>query len=175
VVDVGSGAGLPGVVLALARPDLSVTLLEPLLRRTTFLAEAVADLALDNVEVVRGRAEESVGRLRPADAVVARAVAPLDRLAGWCLPLARQGGVLLALKGSSAPAEVAEHRAAVARLGGGEPVIRRCGTGLLDPPTVVIEVPRLAPPAPPHRARPSTDFRRGTGVTRPGRRPPRAR
>ena len=112
VVDVGSGAGLPGIVLAVARPDLSVTLVEPLARRTAFLAEAVTALGLDRpVTVVRGRAEELVGEtLTAADVVTARAVAPLDRLAGWCLPLAAVGGRLLALKGASAADEVAEHR-----------------------------------------------------------------
>src|SRR4051794_3351160 len=90
VVDVGSGAGLPGIVLAIARPDLLVTLVEPLARRCDFLVEAVEALALEErVEVVRARAEEYTGPL--ADIVTARAVAPLDRLAGWCLPLARAG------------------------------------------------------------------------------------
>ena len=89
VCDVGSGAGLPGIPLALARPDLEITLLEPLLRRTTFLEEVVRLLGLDNVTVVRGRAEEMVGKLPPVDVVTARAVAPLERLAGWGLPLLR--------------------------------------------------------------------------------------
>ena len=107
VVDVGSGAGLPGVVLAIARPDLSVTLVEPLLRRTRFLDEVVDRLALPNVTVVRGRAEE-VGRDRPGafDVVTARAVAPLAKLATWCLPLARPGGLILAMKGAAAHAEL---------------------------------------------------------------------
>src|SRR5690349_12658888 len=87
VVDVGSGAGLPGMVLAVVRPDLAVTLIEPLARRTAFLTEAVAALGLDRTTVVRARAEECVGKLPGADVVTARAVAPLDRLAGWCLPL----------------------------------------------------------------------------------------
>jgi 16S rRNA (guanine527-N7)-methyltransferase len=148
VLDVGSGAGLPGIVLAIARPDLSIVLVEPLARRTTFLVEAVAALGLDrSVTVLRARAEELVGggaRIDavPADIVTARAVAPLDRLAGWCLPLTAQGGRLLALKGSSAEDEVAEHRNAVGRLGGGPPVVRHCGVGLLDPPTTVVEIVR---------------------------------
>jgi 16S rRNA (guanine527-N7)-methyltransferase len=142
VVDVGSGAGLPGIVLAVARPDLSVTLIEPLARRVSFLDEAVTALGLDeSVTVVRARAEES--RERPlADVVTARAVAPLDRLGGWCLPLAAIGGRLLALKGASAADEVAEHREALTRLGGGEPVVRRCGAGLIDPPVTVVEIVR---------------------------------
>lgn len=142
VVDVGSGAGLPGIVLAVARPDLTVTLVEPLARRTAFLSEVVTELDLDRtVEVVRARAEELAGRT-PADVVTARAVAPLDRLAGWCLPLAALGGRLLALKGASAADEVAAHREAVGRLGGAAPVVRRCGVGLIDPPTTVVEILR---------------------------------
>ncbi|BCJ43619.1 hypothetical protein GCM10010168_40730 [Actinoplanes ianthinogenes] len=140
VVDVGSGAGLPGIVLAVARPDLGITLVEPLARRTAFLTEVVDELGLDNVTVVRGRAEEVVGQVGEADVVTARAVAALDKLAGWCLPLARVGGRLLALKGSSAEEEIDEHRAAIARIGGGEPVIRLCGVGLIDPPATVVEV-----------------------------------
>ncbi|WP_238009632.1 16S rRNA (guanine(527)-N(7))-methyltransferase RsmG [Dactylosporangium sp. AC04546] len=141
VVDVGSGAGLPGMVLAVARPDLTVTLVEPLARRTAFLDEAVAKLGLTTT-VVRARAEECIGRLDPADIVTARAVAPLDRLAGWCLPLAAVGGRLLALKGSSAAAEIEEHAAALERLGAGAPVVHLCGDGLLAEPTTVVEVVR---------------------------------
>jgi 16S rRNA (guanine527-N7)-methyltransferase len=107
VVDVGSGAGLPGLVLAIARPDLQVTLLEPLLRRTLFLSETVEALELRNVVVLRGRAEDWAGRMS-ADVVTARAVAPLARLIGWCLPLTRPGGVMLALKGECADAELTE-------------------------------------------------------------------
>jgi 16S rRNA (guanine527-N7)-methyltransferase len=105
VVDVGSGSGLPGLVLAIARPDLDVTLLEPLLRRTVFLAECVETLELRNVEVLRGRAEEWAYRMK-ADVVTARAVAPMDRLVGWCLPLLRGGGTMLALKGDAASEEL---------------------------------------------------------------------
>ena len=105
VVDVGSGAGLPGVPLAILRPDLDVTLLEPLLRRSRFLDEVVAELDLsDRVTVVRGRAEDQRGRF---DVVMARAVAPLERLIPWCAPLREPGGSILALKGSSAADEVA--------------------------------------------------------------------
>ena len=144
VIDVGSGAGLPGIVLAVARPDLTITLVEPLARRTAFLTEAVTTLGLDStVTVVRGRAEDLAGGPpAAADVVTARAVAPLDRLAGWCLPLAAVGGRLLALKGSSAAEEVAEHRAAIARLGGSEPVVAVCGTGVIEPPTTVVEIVR---------------------------------
>jgi 16S rRNA (guanine527-N7)-methyltransferase len=144
VIDVGSGAGLPGIVLAVARPDLIITLVEPLARRTAFLSEAVTALGLETtVTVVRGRAEDVAGGPpAAADVVTARAVAPLDRLAGWCLPLAAVGGRLLALKGASATDEVAEHHEAITRLGGGDPVVRLCGAGLIDPPTTVVEIVR---------------------------------
>ena len=106
VADLGSGAGLPGLVLAIARPDLTVILIEALLRRATFLEEAKELLGLRNVVVRRSRGEELHGRLE-VDVVVARAVAPLDRLAGWALPLLRPGGRLLALKGDRADDELA--------------------------------------------------------------------
>lgn len=146
LVDVGSGAGLPGIVLALARPDVAVTLVEPKQRATTFLAEVVTALGLgDRVTVVRARAEECRNELPESDVVIARALAPLDRLAGWCLPLARVGGRVLAIKGESASAEAATHAAAVRRLGGGPPVIRRCGAEVLAQPTTVVEIVRGAP------------------------------
>jgi 16S rRNA (guanine527-N7)-methyltransferase len=105
VVDVGSGAGLPGIPLAVLRPDVSMTLLEPLLRRSTFLKRTVTELGMvDRVEVIRERAEE---HRRTYDVVVARALAPLDRLVGWCNPLRAAGGAILALKGSSAGEEMA--------------------------------------------------------------------
>jgi 16S rRNA (guanine527-N7)-methyltransferase len=137
VVDVGSGAGLPGIPLALARPDLTVTLLEPLARRVAFLTECVDRLGLVRVTVVRGRAEEGPVRrdLGGADVVTARAVAPLDKLAGWCLPLLRPGGRLLAIKGSTA----AEELAAVGRLpGAADAVVTEAG----DPPATVVVVTR---------------------------------
>jgi 16S rRNA (guanine527-N7)-methyltransferase len=104
----------------------------------------VTALGLDaNVTVVRGRAEDlASGPSITADVVTARAVAPLDRLAGWCLPLAAVGGRLLALKGASAVDEVAEHRDAIVRLGGSEPAIALCGVGLIEPPTTVVEIVR---------------------------------
>jgi len=148
VVDVGSGAGLPGIVLAVARPDLRVTLVEPLARRTAFLDEAVAVLGLAHTTVVRARAEECGGKLTPADVVTARAVAPLDRLAAWCLPLCAIGGRLLALKGSSAADEVAEHRDALTRLGAGTPAVRKCGASVLAQPTIVVDVVREREVAP---------------------------
>jgi 16S rRNA (guanine527-N7)-methyltransferase len=116
VVDLGSGAGLPGVVLALCIPTLEVTLLDATRRRTDFLTEVVDLLALgDRVRVVWGRAE-ALPPLR-ADVVVARAVAPLSRLAGWALPHLKPGGTLLAMKGESAAEELQRDRTALGRLG----------------------------------------------------------
>jgi 16S rRNA (guanine527-N7)-methyltransferase len=172
VVDVGSGAGLPGIVLAVARPDLKVVLVEPLARRTAFLTEAVADLDLDaQVDVVRGRAEEV--KLSPAEIVTARAVAPLDRLAAWCLPLVAIGGRLLALKGASAAEEVAAHRDEIERLGGRAPVVRQCGVELLNPPTTVVEITRERDVAPSGRgssARPAARPRQNPTGSGRGRR-----
>ena len=141
VADVGSGAGLPGLPLALVRPDLRVVLIEPLLRRATFLTEAVAALGLqDRVRVLRGRGEEAAVSV---DVVTARAVAPLDRLAGVTLPLVRVGGVLLALKGEGALDEVAASQAALEKVGGGRAEVLTCGDGLIDPPATVVRIVRL--------------------------------
>jgi 16S rRNA (guanine527-N7)-methyltransferase len=137
VVDVGTGAGLPGIAMAIRRADLRVDLVEPMLRRTIFLTEAVAALRLsDRVRVIRGRAEDGVVReaVGSAQWVVARAVAPLDRLVAWCLPLLEPGGTLLALKGASAADELALHRDAVRALGGGDmSIVRLGGTDGIDP------------------------------------------
>lgn len=144
LVDVGSGAGLPGIPLALARPDLQIALVEPLARRVEWLNEIVADLGL-SVHVDRGRVEDSAVRRRweGADVVSARAVAPLARLAGWALPLLRTGGRLLAVKGVTASTEIARDAPAVRKLGGGDPHIERCGVGTVDPPTTVVVVERV--------------------------------
>ncbi|MCH8627421.1 16S rRNA (guanine(527)-N(7))-methyltransferase RsmG [Arsenicicoccus piscis] len=139
VIDVGSGAGLPGLALAIARPDLHLHLVEPMLRRTTWLQSVVDELALDNVTVHRGRAEEFAGRLS-APVVTARAVARIDRLAAWCLPLLDPAGVLLALKGSSAQEELDEEAGALARLGATSFDVVGCGDGLVEPATVVARV-----------------------------------
>lgn len=141
VVDVGSGAGLPGLVLAISRPDLSICLVEPLLRRATFLTEVVQRLGLSGVEVRRARAEAMHGRLL-VDVVTARAVAPLERLAGWSLPLLRPGGVLLALKGARAPDELAAAESALPRLGGEFWSVEVLGQGLVDPPVRVVRIVR---------------------------------
>jgi 16S rRNA (guanine527-N7)-methyltransferase len=143
VVDVGSGAGLPGLPMAIRRPDLRVDLVESLQRRTDFLAEAVAGLGLvDQVRVFRGRAEDAAVRAAVGDAewVTARAVAPLDRLVRWCLPLLARGGTLLAIKGERARAEADEFRDEVARHGGSEPEVVTCGVGVVDPPTTVVVI-----------------------------------
>lgn len=142
-VDVGSGAGLPGIPLVIARPDLRLTLLEPMARRVAWLQEVVDTLGL-HVEVVRGRAEEPEVRRRlgGSDIVTARAVAPMERLAKWCLPLLRPGGQLLALKGASAAEELERDAAAVAKLGGSQQWVASCGTEVLDVPTTVVVVER---------------------------------
>jgi 16S rRNA (guanine527-N7)-methyltransferase len=150
VADAGSGAGLPGVVLAIVRPDVHVTLIEPLLRRSIFLTEVITDLQLPNVEVVRARAEELSGRLA-VDIVTARAVAPLTALAQWTLPLLSTGGRLLALKGDSVVDEVAEASDAMARMGAVSCTIREFGHGIVEPPTrvAVVEVgPRVGESVP---------------------------
>jgi 16S rRNA (guanine527-N7)-methyltransferase len=126
VVDVGSGAGLPGVVLSAMRPDVHVLLVESMLRRSTWLEEVVRTLGLE-AEVRRSRAEDLHGQLL-ADAVTARAVAPLDRLVGWTLPLLKVGGQLLALKGSQAADEVRDASETIARHGGGAVEVLDVGT-----------------------------------------------
>ncbi len=142
VADVGSGAGLPGLVWALIRPDLHVTLIEPLLRRFTFLSEVVTELGVDSrVEVLRARADDVPPRT--FDVVTARAVAKLPQLLAWTLPLTRPGGVVLALKGSSASHEVQEAEVNSSSLGAGAITIRTYGVGTIDPPTTVVAVPRV--------------------------------
>lgn len=139
VLDVGSGAGLPGLPLALCRPDLRVVLVEPLLRRVEWLTLVVDDLGLDAVQVRRARAEEVVGELT-APVVTARAVAPLDRLARWGLPLLEPGGALLAVKGRTAEQEVTATAAGVRRAGGVSTEVLTLGSQLLDEATTVVRV-----------------------------------
>lgn len=140
VCDIGSGAGLPGLVLAIARPDLELTLVEPLLRRTTFLVEVVDGLGLGNVEVVRGRAESLHGE-RTFDVVTSRAVAPLDRLLAWSMPLVAPRGALVAMKGSSVAEEVAAAGEVLARWGCAEPEVHLLGEGWPGvSPTVALRV-----------------------------------
>lgn len=140
VCDVGSGAGLPGIPLALVREDLKITLLEPLLRRTTFLTEVVELLGLDHVTVVRGRAEEVMGKLTPVHVVTARAVAPLDRLATWGVPLLRPYGEMLALKGDTAEEELKAAGTALSKLGAVGTSILHVGEGVVDPLSTVVRV-----------------------------------
>jgi 16S rRNA (guanine527-N7)-methyltransferase len=136
VFDVGSGAGLPGLVLAIVRPDITIGLIEPLMRRSEFLKEVVADLGItEQVRVIRGRAEELKGQTAPV--VTARAVAPLGKLLTWSLPLTSKGGVILAMKGSSAATEIAEAKEI---LNGRKVEIVLCGEGVVDPRTTVVRV-----------------------------------
>ena len=117
VVDIGSGAGLPGIPWAIARPDCTFALVEPLERRAAFLTEVVADLGLTNTRVVRGRAEDVVADCGEADVVTSRAVAPLAKLAAWSAPLARHGGEILALKGATAAEEIVRDLPKIRTLG----------------------------------------------------------
>lgn len=139
IADIGSGAGLPGIPLALARPDLRVTLIEPLLRRSDFLREVVNELGID-CRVVRGRAEDRAVRdeVGATDVVVSRAVASLDKLTKWSTPLLRPGGRMLAIKGERAEDEIREHRHAMAGLGMTEVKVMRCGARFVDPPVTVV-------------------------------------
>ncbi|KQH77154.1 16S rRNA (guanine(527)-N(7))-methyltransferase RsmG [Mycobacterium gordonae] len=143
VVDIGSGAGLPGIPLAIARPDLRLVLLEPLLRRSDFLREVVDELGL-SIEVVRGRAEERLVRdqLSGVDAAVSRAVAALDKLTKWSMPLLRQGGLMVAIKGERAPDEVREHRRVMEASGAVNVRVVRCGVNILDQPATVVVAER---------------------------------
>jgi 16S rRNA (guanine527-N7)-methyltransferase len=144
-LDVGSGAGLPGLPVAIARPDLRVTLLEPMLRRSLFLSTCVAELGLGReVTVVRGRAEDpaTVTGFARQQWIIARAVAPLDRLVKWCLPLLAPGGTLLAVKGSSAMDEVAQHRSVIERSGADGIDVARLGPDGDENSTWVVSVRR---------------------------------
>jgi 16S rRNA (guanine527-N7)-methyltransferase len=143
VADIGSGAGLPGIPLALARPDVHVTLIEPLLRRSEFLREAVAELGVD-VAVVRGRAEEREVRERVGemDVVTSRAVASLDKLTRWSVPFLRDGGRMLAIKGERAESEIEDYRRVMESLGAVDARVVRCGANYLSPPVTVVDVRR---------------------------------
>jgi len=140
LVDIGSGAGLPGVVLALLRPSLQVILLEPLLRRSVFLEECIAELGLSNATVLRARAEDKAAAHVNADIATARAVAPLDRLAGWAARLLRPGGELLAIKGQSAEEELAAAQPVLSRLGVRSAEVLQAGHGRVVTTTTVVRV-----------------------------------
>jgi len=139
LVDLGSGAGLPGIVLALLLTDSDVTLLEPALRRTIFLEECVAELGLGNASVWRARAEQAAGALA-VDVVTARAVAPLDRLATLALGLLKPGGIVLAVKGAKAKAEVRAAGEALRRLGVRDVEVLVVRGGKVDPAATVVRM-----------------------------------
>ncbi|WP_432575113.1 16S rRNA (guanine(527)-N(7))-methyltransferase RsmG [Kineococcus sp. SYSU DK005] len=164
VVDVGSGAGLPGIPLALARPDLHVQLVEPLERRYTFLREVIRATGLgDRVAVARGRAEDVAGEFS-GGVVTARAVAPLGTLYRWTLPLCRPGGHLLAIKGRTAAEEIVAAADVLAELGvTGTPEVVHCGPEGDEGTTVV----RVARGSQPLRRRPARAPRTSTSNRRP--------
>lgn len=143
LIDIGSGAGLPGLVLAIARPDLDVVLIEPMLRRTTWLENTVTELGLGNVQVLRGKAQDYWGKVR-APVVTARAVARLADLSAWCLPLLDGDGRLLALKGETAARELAEDEHAVRRAGAISGSVVLVGEEILPEPTRLIDI-RIGP------------------------------
>ncbi|MGX7682083.1 16S rRNA (guanine(527)-N(7))-methyltransferase RsmG [Jatrophihabitans sp. DSM 45814] len=145
VVDIGTGAGLPGLAIACVRTDLRVDLIESLQRRTDFLDEVVADLNLgDRVRVIRGRAEDAavVKAVGSTPFVTARAVAPLDKLVRWSFPLLVHGGSLLALKGATAEDELVQHAAVLRKYPAEVVGVQECGQGLVDPPTRVVHLVR---------------------------------
>ena len=139
VGDVGSGAGLPGLCLALARPDCRFVLIEPLERRVEWLDMVVEDLGLENVDVVRARAEQVAQEIE-VDVVTARAVSALKSLLPLTMPLLRGRGELLAIKGRAAADEVAAARKALRQYGGEQPEILTLGEGLLPETTTVVRV-----------------------------------
>lgn len=139
VIDIGSGAGLPGVALAIARPDLELHLVEPLSRRTGWLSGVAAQLELDNVVIHTARAESMWDRIS-APWVTARAVSGIVQLAQWTLPLLTPRGSLLALKGTRAGGELAENGAALRRLGVLRAEVESIGEGMVAEPTIVLRV-----------------------------------
>lgn len=159
IADIGSGAGLPGIPLALARPDVHVTLIEPMQRRCEFLAEVVDALGVA-VIVVRGRAEDPAVRreVGEMDVVTSRAVGSLDKLASWSMGILREGGRMLALKGARAEAEIEENRRVLARTGAVDVRVLRCGADYLNPPATVVEARRATPSN--GRGRPGRSSRR---------------
>lgn len=152
VVDVGSGAGLPGIPLALARPDVTLTLVEPMARRVEFLEETVAalaggrggDVGVRHWRVVRGRAEDRtvVTAVGPVDVVTARAVAPLPRLVAWCRGLLRPGAQLVALVGAKAVEELPAMLPELAAAGMRDVHTRAVGAELGDAATTVVVMTR---------------------------------
>lgn len=143
VADVGSGAGLPGIVLAVMRPDLGFHLVEPMERRVTWLREVVEALGLENVEVYQRQAQELHGS-QDYEAVTARAVAALDKLARWTWPLIAPGGALLAMKGQRAAAEVEAAAAVLRKLKAGSVTVHEVDVLNDGDVTRVVEVRRPA-------------------------------
>ncbi|WP_404288287.1 16S rRNA (guanine(527)-N(7))-methyltransferase RsmG [Glutamicibacter arilaitensis] len=139
VADVGSGAGLPGLCLAIARPDLKLTLIEPLERRCIWLTEVIDDLGLDNVTVMRGRAEQMVGTIN-ARYVTARAVSALSNLAGLTIPLLHGQGDIIAIKGRSAAEEIDKAQKVIRKLGGTETKVLTVGEDILEEVTTVVRI-----------------------------------
>jgi 16S rRNA (guanine527-N7)-methyltransferase len=139
VADVGSGAGLPGLTLAIARPDLRLTLIEPLERRVAWLEEVVMDLGLDNVDILRCRAETAGDKVK-CSVVTARAVSGLTKLAGITIPLLRGSGEVLAIKGRSAAEELAGAAKTIRNLGGVNSEVLLAGEGILAEPTTVVRI-----------------------------------
>nr|WP_149360760.1 16S rRNA (guanine(527)-N(7))-methyltransferase RsmG [Lolliginicoccus suaedae] len=141
VVDVGSGGGLPGIPLAIARPDLTVTLVEPMQRRTEFLQEFQQESGLA-IEIVRGRADEAhvLKQAGGADVATSRAVAPLLKLLRWSLPLVRPGGEVIAIKGASVHDEIARDSKGFRKLGVAEVTVEQCGADILATPTTVVRI-----------------------------------
>jgi len=135
LVDIGSGAGLPGLVLAMVLPDVAVTLLEPMERRCRFLAGCVTELELANVTVLRERAEDAAVK---ADVATARAVAPLPRLAELAIGVVRPGGMVLAIKGRTAMRELTDAEPVLRRLGARSAEVARAGHGKVVPATTVV-------------------------------------
>jgi 16S rRNA (guanine527-N7)-methyltransferase len=135
LVDLGSGAGLPGLVLAMVLPDTAVILLEPMERRCRFLTECVTELGLANVSVLRGRAEDVTIR---TDVVTARAVAPLPRLAELAMGVVRPGGMVLAIKGRTAAEELKAAGSVLRRIGARDAQVVRAGHGKVIPATTVV-------------------------------------
>jgi 16S rRNA (guanine527-N7)-methyltransferase len=140
VIDLGSGAGLPGIVLALLRPDLEIVLIDATRRRVEFLDEAVSALGVSNVRTLWGRAE-NLKRQLVADVVVARAVAPLEVLVPWAAGLLKRSGEILAIKGERAEAELAQAAPVLARLGLVADVVP-CGVDVLAEPAIVVRMRR---------------------------------
>lgn len=140
VADVGSGAGLPGIPLAIAVPGLHVTLIEPLERRAAFLAAAVLSLGMsDQLDVARARAEDCPDLRVTFDVVTARALAPVSGLLGWTVPLAKVGGRVIAMKGAKVREELTAARRELRRYGVQEWRVHSLGQGIVDPPTTVVE------------------------------------